>query len=638
MDTYQGLKDQSSANEVVNLLITDFTEIFNETIETVGQSVDRVDSFGDMPFESNKAQCFCPYVEMNKQDCHSNCENLVVTIESSGIAQQQPATLNDNVQEIMDGNDRNMILKLDRKRKTYQTKNHRTIDEFSNEDRCQSFDDEQNSEHSRVRPQRCNSEEMFTKTDSSKISAKMDDSYGKNLHSHEIIITNSSDSVSTDDNTTTATSTGPTVCSVIIGVEQIDICNQSGDMTDISEDNFGQNLPKYSKLLTCDMSDVKGPRSSSGGSDCTDNLNIPNSLSFASDEDDDSLMKSIASECSDNDSTGSNSARESICSDNEQALKDCKDKLEIEMKNDNSIKNEQTFNSHLLESKPWSKNNDWLETEPTPISKHHLFSEDSADYIASTGETNEEIPKEALTSDSAFQYLSSNRAISPNETNFGPSPSSHRENNNNLDVKQKSADESEFIKIPKSRNRRLQSIRRKLKQFEIDFEQENGFKPTLENKMASSFARPLMLELSTIVTETNDPKGMEHFKKDLDFDLNKTNVEEDNVEDESSHNYVWKYKQNNSHVFTTEDIFNTIFGSRKEKNLMQISEMINEIQRILQEKRIIAQRPESLDLMTSEQIFDEKLALQKVLLRFEALNGRPNSKAERDIVRPVYDR
>ena len=65
---------------------------------------------------------------------------------------------------------------------------------------------------------------------------------------------------------------------------------------------------------------------------------------------------------------------------------------------------------------------------------------------------------------------------------------------------------------------------------------------------------------------------------------------------------------------------------------------MEEIQRTLEEKRALIHRPESLDAMTSEQIFDEKLALQKALLRFEALYGRPSSKAERDIVRPVYDR
>jgi len=109
----------------------------------------------------------------------------------------------------------------------------------------------------------------------------------------------------------------------------------------------------------------------------------------------------------------------------------------------------------------------------------------------------------------------------------------------------------------------------------------------------------------------------------------------------SKSNNNWKFCSEmapSAPLFSTDDIFNTIFGNPKEKLLAKIGEMMEEIQRTLSEKRVMANRPDSLDEMTSEQIFDEKLALQKALLRFEALYGRPNSKAERDIVRPVYDR
>jgi hypothetical protein len=66
--------------------------------------------------------------------------------------------------------------------------------------------------------------------------------------------------------------------------------------------------------------------------------------------------------------------------------------------------------------------------------------------------------------------------------------------------------------------------------------------------------------------------------------------------------------------------------------------MMKQIERTIEEKRILANRPEMLEDMSSEQISEEKLTLQKSLLRFEAIYGRPTSKAERDIVRPVYER
>lgn len=42
--------------------------------------------------------------------------------------------------------------------------------------------------------------------------------------------------------------------------------------------------------------------------------------------------------------------------------------------------------------------------------------------------------------------------------------------------------------------------------------------------------------------------------------------------------------------------------------------------------------------MTKEQLVAEKVLVQKVLLNFESLHGRPSSKAHRELVRPLYDR
>lgn len=42
--------------------------------------------------------------------------------------------------------------------------------------------------------------------------------------------------------------------------------------------------------------------------------------------------------------------------------------------------------------------------------------------------------------------------------------------------------------------------------------------------------------------------------------------------------------------------------------------------------------------MTREQVLEEKLALQKALLRFESVHGRPSRRADRNLMRPLYDR
>ncbi|KAF6778956.1 hypothetical protein AHF37_01663 [Paragonimus kellicotti] len=58
----------------------------------------------------------------------------------------------------------------------------------------------------------------------------------------------------------------------------------------------------------------------------------------------------------------------------------------------------------------------------------------------------------------------------------------------------------------------------------------------------------------------------------------------------------------------------------------------------LAEKRSMAKRPEDLHLMTPKQIEAEKLAIQKALLYFEGLHGRPKGRQERLVMRPLYDR
>ena len=58
----------------------------------------------------------------------------------------------------------------------------------------------------------------------------------------------------------------------------------------------------------------------------------------------------------------------------------------------------------------------------------------------------------------------------------------------------------------------------------------------------------------------------------------------------------------------------------------------------LKEKRLEDGRAEAVEQMTREQLQDEKLAVQKALLQHESLFGRPTSKRDKDIMRPLYDR
>lgn len=56
------------------------------------------------------------------------------------------------------------------------------------------------------------------------------------------------------------------------------------------------------------------------------------------------------------------------------------------------------------------------------------------------------------------------------------------------------------------------------------------------------------------------------------------------------------------------------------------------------EKRATGGRPDKLEDLDADQLLEEKVAMQKALLHFESLFGRPASKEDRDLARPLYDK
>ncbi|KAM9792804.1 protein FAM13A [Neosynchiropus ocellatus] len=87
------------------------------------------------------------------------------------------------------------------------------------------------------------------------------------------------------------------------------------------------------------------------------------------------------------------------------------------------------------------------------------------------------------------------------------------------------------------------------------------------------------------------------------------------------------------------------FGSQLEKKPQQekvpkppVENTLEAILKKLQEKREEVNRPEDIKDMTREQIGAEKVALQKSLLYYESIHGRPVTKSERQVMKPLYDR
>ncbi|XP_071397011.1 protein FAM13A-like, partial [Centroberyx affinis] len=69
-----------------------------------------------------------------------------------------------------------------------------------------------------------------------------------------------------------------------------------------------------------------------------------------------------------------------------------------------------------------------------------------------------------------------------------------------------------------------------------------------------------------------------------------------------------------------------------------LEETVESLFRRLREKRQALGLPDNMKEMTQAQMVLEKITLQKCLLYFESLHGRPGTKQERNLVKPLYDR
>ncbi|MED6257475.1 hypothetical protein ATANTOWER_024329 [Ataeniobius toweri] len=69
-----------------------------------------------------------------------------------------------------------------------------------------------------------------------------------------------------------------------------------------------------------------------------------------------------------------------------------------------------------------------------------------------------------------------------------------------------------------------------------------------------------------------------------------------------------------------------------------LEETVESLFRRLREKRQSLGLPDNMKEMTQSQMVLEKITLQKCLLYFESVHGQPETKQEKNLVKPLYDR
>ncbi|XP_066534808.1 protein FAM13A isoform X4 [Hoplias malabaricus] len=165
-------------------------------------------------------------------------------------------------------------------------------------------------------------------------------------------------------------------------------------------------------------------------------------------------------------------------------------------------------------------------------------------------------------------------------------------------------------------SRKIHNLKKKIHKYEERFEEERKYRPSHSDKAANPEVLRWMNELAKL-------------RKDLKAEHKLLKSEED----------LSPLPRQRSNTLPKS------FGSQLEKKTPEakapkppVESTLESVMNKLQEKRSEVGRPEDIKDMTREQIAAEKVALQKALLYYESIHGRPVTKTERQIMKPLYDR
>ncbi|XP_069505178.1 protein FAM13B isoform X2 [Ambystoma mexicanum] len=174
-------------------------------------------------------------------------------------------------------------------------------------------------------------------------------------------------------------------------------------------------------------------------------------------------------------------------------------------------------------------------------------------------------------------------------------------------------------KDDKTPHQLVKKLQKKIRQFEEQFERDNKSKPSYSDLAANPKVLKWMTDLTKLRKQLKDAKHKslgdfgpqsrprsntlpKSFGSSLDHE-DEDGAEEPKVEKKP----------------TREDTLELILKK-------------------LREKRAEQGLPEEMKVMTKDNLAEEKTSLQKSLLYYESLHGRPVTREERQVVKPLYDR
>ncbi|XP_067944481.1 protein FAM13A-like isoform X2 [Watersipora subatra] len=175
----------------------------------------------------------------------------------------------------------------------------------------------------------------------------------------------------------------------------------------------------------------------------------------------------------------------------------------------------------------------------------------------------------------------------------------------------------------KTLNKRITGLKKKIKSFEDAFEAEHGHKPSTQEKNSKVDIKKLLVELSKC------RKDLKSLGAQEDSDVKEqgpSSARVDSVEPSMPNG-----EQDSSR---SESVIR--IGTSSEPPTM--ADTLDLLLKKLKDKRQEANRADAISTLTRDQVQEEKLAVQKALLHFESIHGRPQTKSEKELMRPLYDR
>ncbi|XP_061279574.1 protein FAM13B isoform X6 [Bos javanicus] len=169
----------------------------------------------------------------------------------------------------------------------------------------------------------------------------------------------------------------------------------------------------------------------------------------------------------------------------------------------------------------------------------------------------------------------------------------------------------------------VKKLQKKIRQFEEQFERERNGKPSYSDIAANPKVLKWMTELTKLRKQIKDAK---HKTSDGEF-VPQTRPRSNTLPKSFGSSLDHEDEEN-------EDDSKVIHKEKKPSKEATLELILKR----LKEKRVERCLPEDIKKMTKDHLVEEKTSLQKSLLYYESQHGRPVTREERHIVKPLYDR